>query len=82
MGTTSGGGWNSIVEQWTMVEDGTANGMALHRALGMEEFNGFVKGVPWVTEVSISKQRLIVTRVLVMDLVMTWNDYCMTQNDS
>ncbi|TEB22437.1 hypothetical protein FA13DRAFT_1716045 [Coprinellus micaceus] len=32
-------------------EHGMGNGMTLHRALGMAEFNGSLKGVPWVTEV-------------------------------
>jgi hypothetical protein len=44
------GAWSSGTG-YGSAEHGMGNGTALHRALGMEEFNGFVKGVPWVTEV-------------------------------
>ncbi|TEB06370.1 hypothetical protein FA13DRAFT_1722942 [Coprinellus micaceus] len=44
------GAWSSGTG-YGSAEHGMGNGTTLHRALGMEEFNGFVKGVPWVTEV-------------------------------
>ncbi|TEB06369.1 hypothetical protein FA13DRAFT_1722941, partial [Coprinellus micaceus] len=45
------GAWSSGTG-YGSAEHGMGNGTTLHRALGMEEFNGFVKGVPWVTEVT------------------------------
>ena len=47
------GAWSSGTG-YGSAEHGMGNGTTLHRALGMEEFNGFVKGVPWVTEVARS----------------------------